>query len=233
MSAECVAMSQSRALACAAIGAGVLYLVGALVLGSPPSATDSPAKVATWFAHHSNAVRVYAWTAAFGTLAFATVAGIVRGVLPAPSRDVFQLGAAAFIVETAIQAWCWAGLALHPGSMQPATARLVLDVALFWGPILTGATTTMIGAVTVLGLRRPALIPRWLTGLGLAAFAEQAIETITVFGTHGFTAAGGAMNTVLGAALTAAWLAGLVVWTIARLSNAAAGKSTAAVGATR
>jgi hypothetical protein len=27
---------------------------------------------------------------------------------------------------------------------RPATARTVLDVAVFWGPVLTGATTTMI-----------------------------------------------------------------------------------------
>jgi hypothetical protein len=215
-------VSHARTLAIAAIGAGAFYLLGALVLGSPPSATDSPAKVASWFRDHDDAVRVYAWSAVFVTLSFAIVAGIVRGALPAPSRDVFLLGAAAFIVETAIQSWCWGALALHAGSTQAASARLLLDVASFWGPVLTGATTTMIGAVTVLGLRTPRLIPGWLTVLGVVAFAEQAIETITVFGTHGFTAPGGAMNTVLGAALTAAWLAGLVVWTIGRLNRPAA-----------
>jgi hypothetical protein len=67
----------------------------------------------------------------------------------------------------------------------------VLDVASFWGPILTGATMTMIGAVTLLGFGGRPLIPRWLTVLGIVAFAEQAIETITVFGTDGFTAPGG------------------------------------------
>jgi hypothetical protein len=97
--------------------------------------------------------------AALGTLAFAVAAGIIRGTLPGPFGDVFGLGAAAFIVETAVQASFWAGLALHPGSLQPATARLVLDVASFWGPILTGATTAMTGAVTVLGLRARPLIP--------------------------------------------------------------------------
>ena len=84
-------------------------------------------------------------------LAFAVVAGIIRGVLPAPSRDVFLLGAGAFIAETALQAWYWAALALHPATTRPATGRVLLDVASYWGPLLTGATTTMIGAVTVLG----------------------------------------------------------------------------------
>ena len=126
----------------AAIAAGALYLLGAAVLGSPPVATDSPEHVAAWFRDHDGDARLYAWTITLGTLAFAVTAGLIRHTLPSPSGDVFLLGTAAFIVETAIQAWCWAGLALHPGSLQPASARLVLDIAGFWGPVLTGATTT-------------------------------------------------------------------------------------------
>lgn len=224
-------MSQSRTLVVAAIGAGALYLVGAVALGSLPAASDSPARVAAWFSDHQSAARLYAWTATFGTLAFAIAAGVIRGTLPSPSRDVFLLGAAAFIIETAIQAWFWAALALHPGLLQPATARLVLDIASFWGPILTGATTTMIGAVTVLGLRKRPLIPRWLTALGAITFAEQAVETVTVFGARGFTAPGGDMNVLLGAALTAAWLAGLVVWAARQLGRQRRDTQTAATAA--
>ena len=54
---------------------------------------------------------------------------------------------------------------------------------------------------------------------GTVAIDWNAVETITVFGTHGFTAPGGAMNAVLGAALTAIWLAGLVVWAFQRLAT--------------
>ena len=120
---------------------------------------------------------------------------------------------------------------MHPGFLQPATARLALDIASFWGPILTGATTTMIGAVTVLGLRTRPLIPRWLTALGAIAFAEQAVETVTVFGARGFTAPGGDMNVLLGAALTAAWLAGLVVWAARQLGRQRRDTQTAATAA--
>jgi hypothetical protein len=210
-------VSQSRTLVVAAIAAGALYLVGAVALGSPPVATDSPDRVITWFRDHHDGARLYAWTVVLGTLAFAIVGGIVRNLLPRPVGDVFLLGVAAFIVESAVQAWCWAALALHPGSLQPATARVVLDLASFWGPVLTGATTTMIGAVTVLGLRARPMIPRWLTALGVLAFTEQLAETITVFGTHGFLAPGGGMNLLLGAGLTAVWLGGLVVWAALRL----------------
>jgi hypothetical protein len=220
-------VSRSRTLIAAAIGAGALYLVGAVALGSPPEATDSPARVAEWFQDHHDAARLYAWTAALGTFAFAVAAGVIRGTLPAPFGDIFLLGAAAFVVETSVQAWCWAGLALHPDQLQPATARLMLDVASYWGPILTGATTTMIGAVTVLGLGARPLIPRWLTVLGVIAFVEQAIETITVFGTHGFIAPGGEMNLLLGAGLTAVWFGGLVIWAALRIGRVTPVQSTA------
>ncbi|MEA2425528.1 MAG: hypothetical protein QOH13_1938 [Thermoleophilaceae bacterium] len=213
-------MTQSRALVLAAVVAGGLYLVGAIALGTPPKATDSPADVVAWFRDHSDSARLYAWTLTFGTLAFATLAGMVRGLLPAPYRDVFMLGAAAFIVETAIQGWLWAGLALHPGTLNASTARTALDVASFWGPVLTGATTTMIGAVTALGLLRPSPIPRWLVAIGAVAFIEQAVETITIFGKSGFTAPGGDMNILLGAGLSAVWLIALVVWAAGRLSAA-------------
>jgi|NGEPerStandDraft_6_1074524.scaffolds.fasta_scaffold86637_3 hypothetical protein len=76
---ECHCMSQSRTLVVAAIGAGAFYLVGAVALGSPPAASDSPERVAAWFSDHQNAARLYAWTAAFGTLAFAIVAGVIHG----------------------------------------------------------------------------------------------------------------------------------------------------------
>src|SRR4051812_44579424 len=178
-------MSRRSALVTAGAVSGGLYLVGFIALGTPPDATDAPATVLQWFRDHDDAARTYAWTASLGMLAFAVLAALIHEVLPRPQATVFLLGAAAFIVETTIQAWIWAGLALHPATLAPETARALLDVALFWGPLLTGATCMMIGAVTVLGLRADPLIPRWLTVLGAIAFAEQAIETITVFGTSG------------------------------------------------
>jgi len=168
--------------------------------------------VVGWLNDHQDGVRIYAWTATFGALSLAVVFGIIRGLLPRPFGDIFLLGAAGLIIENAVQAWFWGALALRADSIDPATARTILDLASFWGPVLTGATMTMIGAVTVLGLRRPEVIPRWLTILGAVVFIEQAIETVTVFGTDGFFAPGGDMNLVLGAGLTLIWLIGLVVW---------------------
>ncbi len=195
-------MTQARVLVVAGILLLALYVTGAVALGTPPQVSDSPETIVAWFLDNRDAARLYAWTAAFATLAVAILAAVIRGLLPAPHRDVFLLGAAAFVIETAVQAWFWAGLAIDPGSLDPATVRLAFSVLSFWGPVLTGATMAMIGAVTALGLRAEPAIPRWLTIIGVIAFLEQAIETITVFGTSGFTAPGGAMNLQLGATVT-------------------------------
>ena len=125
---------------------------------------------------------------------------------------MFLIGAVAFIAEPAVWTWTWAGLALHADRLEPATARTVLDVAIFLGPVLTSTTTTMMAPVTLLALGRRCGLPRWLGALGLLAFVEQAIETITIFGSTGFTQPGGAMNMQLGAGLTLAWILGFGLW---------------------
>jgi hypothetical protein len=119
--------------------------------------------------------------------------GYVRGHLCCADMDLGRAGATC----------------RQPG---PTTARALLDVAVFWGPVLTGATTTMIAPVTLLALLGRARLPRWLGIVGVIAFAEQAVETVTVFGSAGFTEPGGAMNLQLGAGLTATWMLSFAFW---------------------
>jgi hypothetical protein len=142
---------------------------------------------------------------------FATFAALIRERLPSPHRDVFFFGAVAFAGETAVQGWLWAGLAWHPNELQPATARTLLDIASFWGPVLTSTTVTMLAPVALLGLRGEAGLPRWLGAVAAVAVTEQLIETITIFGRHGFIAPGGPMNIYLGAGLVAVSLLSLAV----------------------
>lgn len=202
----------SRVLIGAAIAAGLLYLAGAVALGIPPHAEDNGAQVAAWFQEHREGVRWYVWTLTVSVPLFSVVFALLRGLLPKPHCDVLFVGGITFVTATAVQAWSWGGLALHAKRLEPATARTMLDVAVFWGPVLTGATMTMIAPVTLLALARRAGLPQWLGILGVVAFAEQAIETVTVFGSTGFTEPGGAMNMVLGAGLVAAWLLAFAVW---------------------
>jgi xanthosine utilization system XapX-like protein len=168
--------------------------------------------VVAWFRANRDGVRWSVWASTVGAPLLAIVLSLLRRLLPAPHRDVFLIGAVGIVVTTAIQSWTWAGLALHADRLEPATARTVLDVALFWGPVLTGATTTMIAPVTLLALRGQAGLPRWLGVLGAVAFIEQAVETVTIFGATGFTEPGGAMNLQLGAGLFLVWLLAFSVW---------------------
>jgi hypothetical protein len=202
----------SRVLLGAALAVLILYAVGVIALGTPPTAADTGEQVVNWFRQHRSGARWFVWAATVSIPAFAVMFALQRRLLPAPHRDVFLIGAITFVVTYAVQAWTWGGLALNADRLEPATARALLNVAVFWGPVLTGATTTMIASVTVLALLGQAGLPWWLGVLGAVAFAEQAIETITIFGSAGFTEPGGPMNLELGAGLTAAWMLAFAVW---------------------
>ena len=203
---------KSRLLLWATVAGGAFYLGSAVCLGTPPGADESGVQVAMWFREHRDSLRLYVWMLTVSAPLFALVFALLREFLPSPHRDVFLIGAVSFVATTAVQAWWWGGLALHADRLEPGTARTVLDVAVFWGPVLTGATMTMIAPVTLLALRRRSGLPVWLGVLGAVAFAEQAVETITIFGSKGFIEPGGAMNLVLGAGLVAAWLLAFAVW---------------------
>ncbi|HBZ71900.1 MAG TPA: hypothetical protein DEP35_20115 [Deltaproteobacteria bacterium] len=202
----------SRALVGAAVAATVLYVVSVMALGTPPRSADTGLQVVDWFREHRDGVRWSVWALTVMAPLLALVFALLRRLLPAPHRDVFLIGAIVFLGTTAVQAWTWGGLALHVDQLEPGAARTVLDVAVFWGPVLTGATITMMAPVTLLALGGNARLPRWLGLLGVLAIAEQAIETVTVFGSTGFTEPGGAMNLQLGAGLVAVWLLAFALW---------------------
>jgi len=202
----------SRALVGATAATGVLAFGSLLLLGTPPAAAESGPQVVAWFRENRDAVRWAVWMLTVSIPPVAVMIALLRGLLPSPHRDVYLIGGVAFLVMGGVFSWTLAALALHADNLDPAIARTVLDVAVFFGPVLTGATTTMMAPVTVLALRGRADLPAWLGLLGLAAFVEQSIETITIFGSTGFTQPGGAMNLQLGAGLTLAWLLSFGFW---------------------
>ena len=195
------------------IGFVVLYASAAVSLGTTPEASDNGAAVVRWFRNNGGHVRVWLLFTTFALVLLAVYAAIIRRNLPAPHRDVFFFGAVALVSETAVQGWFWGGLSLHANQLQSATARTLLDVAIYWGPLLTGATITMLAPVAVLSFQRRAGLSPWLGIVSVIAIVEQAIETITIFGHRGFTAPGGPMNLFLGAGLVTVALIGLAVAT--------------------
>jgi hypothetical protein len=196
-------MRRSTLLLTATVGFGLVYLAATAALGSPPDGGDSAATIASWFRDNDSHVRTWVWLLTVGSPLFAVYAALVRSALPAPHRDVFFVGAIAFLTETAVQAWLWGALALHPDSTTPGTMQVVFAAASYWGPVLTSTTLMMLLPVVVAGLTPGSGWPRWVGIVAAVAAAEQLVETITVFGRHGFLAPGGAMNVYLGAGLTA------------------------------
>lgn len=202
----------SRTLLAATVAVLVLASAQVVVLGDTPRAADSGAQIVAWLRGHGDAVRWWVWAITVGGPVYGLVIALLRRLLPAPHRDVFLIGAIGLGVTNAVQAYFWGGLALHADRLEPATARTLLDVAIYWGPVLTGQTMLMIAPVTQLALRGQAGLPRWLGVLGLVAFIEQAVETVTIFGSTGFTEPGGVMNMKVGALLLMVWFVAFALW---------------------
>jgi len=215
-------VKRSTILYLATAGQVAAFLVSGAVLGTPPQIDDDAASVLRWFQSNATALRWSLWVGIFGVVLFALVMSIVRSTLPAPHRDVFFFGAVSFAAVTTIQGWIWAGVARHAATVDAGTARTLLDVSSYWGPFLCGATVLTLAPIVVLSFGEAPAFPRWLGVISVVALVEQLVETITIFGDHGFLAPGGPMNLMLGAGLTTlAWAALAVV--VARAQPAARG----------
>ncbi len=155
-----------------AVGFGSLYLGASAALGATPSPAASGAAVVAWFVDHGDHVRLWLWLLTLAVPFFAFFAACVRARLSAPSRDVFLVGAVAFIAQTAVQGWVWAGMAWHANQLSPATARTLLDVTSFWGPVLNGTTMTMLVPLAAAGVGREPSLPRWVGTVCTVAAVE-------------------------------------------------------------
>ncbi len=123
----------SRVLLAATITYALLAAVALTAFGTLPAATETGAELVAWFRANPSSIRlgVRAFTVALP--AFAVIAALTRGRLPTPHRDVFFIGAMVYAATIGVWTWTWGGLALHAERLDPAIARTVLDVALFFG----------------------------------------------------------------------------------------------------
>lgn len=213
-------MKPSRILLINILATGAFYVFSFAALGSSfPTINSSGQEIVQWFINNGSAARTYAWTATFFSLGLAIFGGQVSALLPKPHRYIFFAGVLGFAITAQVQAWIWAGLAIHPEGLDPSAARTIFDIASYWGPLVNGSTTTMAAAFASLGFGASKIIPRWLTWLSVIFFLEQAIETVTVFGQTGFIAPGGTMNVYLGGAIGFLWVAGVVNWASKRMNS--------------
>src|SRR6185369_2443905 len=204
--------SDSIVLAAAVVLSITLTVISGGLIADAPTAAATGEEVLSWYRSSGDHVRWALWMLTVGIPPGAFMFARLRLLLPTSYRDMYFLGAIGLFVTAVIPAMVMGGLALHADQLQPATARTVHDISLFFGPILTGFTTTMMLPVTMLALGNKETIPRWIGILGAVCIVEQAIETITIFGMTGFTEPGGAMNLRLGAGLVIAWMLSFGLW---------------------
>jgi hypothetical protein len=211
-------MTRKTVLQLAAAGFVLSYLVPGTLLGPPPAMDDDAATVVAWLRDNGGDIRLSLWVGIFGVALFAVATAIVRSSLPSPHRDVFFFGAVTFVAATTIQGWMWAGMARHVDTLDPQTARTLLDISSYWGPFLCGATVLTLAPLVVAAFGSTPVLPRWVGLISAVALVEQLVETVTIFGDHGFLGPGGPMNLILGAGLTTmAWVS--VAIAVAREPN--------------
>jgi hypothetical protein len=117
-------MKPSRILLVTILATGALYVASFVALGSSfPTIDSSEHEIVKWFSENGTRARIYAWTAAFVSLGLAIFGGQVAALLPKPHRYIFFAGVLGCAITPQVQAWFWAGLALHPQSLDPAAAR--------------------------------------------------------------------------------------------------------------
>jgi hypothetical protein len=197
----------------AGIGWILFYIGSFAALGSSfPTVESTGQEIIEWFTDNKVNAQIYAWTAAFAALTLTVLCAMITTLLPRPHRYIFFGGVLMWVITGMVQAWFWAGLALHPENLEPGAAQTLFDIPQYWGPIINGSTMTMAAALIPLGFGASRVVPQWLSWLSIVLFVEQGVETITVFGESGFIAPGGTMNLYLGGLIGMAWVIGLIVW---------------------
>lgn len=195
----------SRVPLVAAVTFAVLSVLAVVVVPLGPGIGAAGSDVVDHVGAHAGMIRLQALLTALALVALAVIAGHARTRLEGAAGHIFTVGAAVLIAQVGIQAWFKAGLALHPGALDPDTARTVADIVSMWSPLLTVAAILLAGPVV--WAARQGRFPRWLAVIAAVFVVEQVVETLTIIGPVGsFIAPGGPMNVFLGGALFGAFL---------------------------
>lgn len=186
-----------------------LLVAGVAVVPTPPGVTDSAAAVVGFYRGHHDAIALQAWLTMAASVPAAALVAFVTHRMSTAARYAFVVAAAATVGLLAVGLLLRLGLARHPSTLDPATARTLADVEAYWAPLLTFPILTQAAAVML--TVRAGDFPRWLAVISGVLAVEQLAESATVFGDHGFLAPGGDMNNLLGPALYGIWLIALGV----------------------
>jgi hypothetical protein len=197
--------------------AAVVYVVASFssVLGLPkaPGVNASGDALVRYYRDHADALRAATWVLTWSLVPFVILMAHVRSFLSGLCREVMLIGVTMFVTSGTVWTWFNAGLALHAATLDSHVTRTLVDISVYFGPILTVADVLLAGAIGFAAWRGDGGLPRWLAYFSVVFALEQAVETITIFGKSGFIAPGGDMNFQLGAGLLFVWLVAIGVAT--------------------
>ena len=184
----------------AAVAFAVLSVFAVVVVPLGPGVDRPGSEVVEYIGAHAGMIRLQALLTALALLATVVIVGYARDRLVGPAGYIFTVGAAVLIAQVGLQMWFSSGLALHPATLEPATARTLADIVAMWGPLLTVAAILLAGPVVWAG--RHGRFPRWMSVIAAVFVVEQFVELLTIIGPVGsFIAPGGPMNVFGGGAL--------------------------------
>jgi hypothetical protein len=201
-------MNRSKVPLFSAIAFLALFVIGTAFVGTPLPVDASPADTATWLKAHQENIPVTVVSFALAVIPFFVLIAWARRALPDVYGYAFLAASGAFAAQVAVSLWFFAGTALHADTIEPQTARALLDVGAYFGPVLTTTDVVMAGAVGLAALQQGSF-PRWFGWLSLVFAVEQVAELATVYGKSGFAAPGGEWNNLLGAGLLGIWVLAL------------------------
>lgn len=198
-------MNGSKVPLLAALGFIALYATGTAFLGTPVPIDASPADTQSWLQLRQDDIPVMVASFALAIVPFFVLVAWTRRALPDVYGFAFLGASAAFVTQAVVALWFYSGAAVHADTIDPQIARSLLDVASYFGPVLTTTIVVMAGAVGLSALRERAF-PTWFGWVTAVFVVEQVAELATVYGDSGFAAPGGAWNNVLGAGMFALWI---------------------------
>src|SRR5690349_6907182 len=131
--------------------AAILYVAAtfAAVLALPkaPGVTASGEALVRYYRDNAGTLRTATWLLTWALVPFVILMAHMRTFLTGLCRDVMLISVALFVASGTVWTWFNAGLALHAASLDAHTARTLVDISVYFGPLLTVADVLLAGAI--------------------------------------------------------------------------------------
>ena len=195
-----VADAKGRRLdAATGVAAMVLFVVGFLLPGTPPTADDSIEKITSFLVDNRGAILAGNALLALAGAFFLWWLGSLRSYLRAGEGGESRLSAAAFGGGLLGVTLTLGGAAVYSGTVfkvaelgNPTLNRALFDAGGDLFAIAGVGFAVLLGAAACSAARSGAL-PPWAYWLGTVAAAAQLLSVAAIFASKGFFATGGAM----------------------------------------